>query len=70
MQFPNMPLWFWFGGTILAKLFSHGRPHSIFVWSAFIGLVVWAIWELLAGDNYFRRLLGAIALIMSIINRV
>jgi hypothetical protein len=62
VQFPNPPLLVAFAGWALAAV-THGTAYdvgrSVFV----VGLGVWALLELVAGANWFRRLVGAGALI-------
>jgi hypothetical protein len=61
-QFPNPPLLVAFAGWGLAAV-THGTAHevgrSVFV----VGLGVWALLEAVAGVNWFRRLVGAGALV-------
>lgn len=70
LQFPNVPLWVWIVGTILSRVFKQGASHTLFVWIAFLGLIVWAGLELFKGDNYFRKILGGIVIVVSLYNRI
>lgn len=58
-QFPNWPLWAWAGLT-LVSLFFTGKTADVFSWAASAALIYWSLLELFRGDNYFRRLLGAV----------
>jgi hypothetical protein len=62
VQFPNAPLLVAFAGWGLAALTdgtAHDVGRSVFV----VGLAVWALLELASGVNWFRRLVGAGALV-------
>jgi hypothetical protein len=61
-QFPNPPLLLAFAGWGLAAVTgdtAHDVGHAVFT----IGLGVWAWEEAVAGVNWFRRLVGAGALV-------
>jgi hypothetical protein len=62
VQFPNPPLLVAFAGWGLAAVTrgtAHDLGRSVFV----VGLGVWALGEAAAGVNWFRRLVGAGALV-------
>lgn len=62
MQFPNPPLLLAFAGWGLAAVAentAHDVGRAVFT----IGLGVWAWEEAVAGANWFRRLIGAGALV-------
>ena len=61
-QFPNPPLLLAFAGWGLAAGAS-GATHEVGRAVFTIGLAVWAWEEAMAGANWFRRLLGAGALV-------
>jgi hypothetical protein len=61
-QFPNPPLLLAFAGWGLAAAVG-GAPHDVGRAVFTLGLVVWAWEELTGGVNWFRRLLGAGALV-------
>lgn len=69
-QMPNVPLWGWIISTVLAYVFSKGKAHNLFQILAFGSLFAWAYLEITSGINYFRRVLGAIVLIVIIINQM
>lgn len=69
-QNPNPPLYIWAGATILAKLIQNGVLHNLFEATAFIALLVWSLLEILRGVNIFRRVLGAVVLIVSLLARM
>jgi hypothetical protein len=61
-QFPNLPLLLAFAGWGLATE-AVGAAHDVGRAVFTIGLAVWAWEEAVAGVNWFRRLLGAGALV-------
>jgi len=61
-QFPNPPLLVAFGGWALAAA-TEGSAHDVGRAVFTIGLGVWAWEEAVDGVNWFRRLLGAGALV-------
>jgi hypothetical protein len=61
-QFPNPPLLLAFAGWVLAAE-SGGTAHEVGRAVFTLGLAVWAGEEAASGVNWFRRLLGAGALI-------
>jgi hypothetical protein len=65
-QFPNPPLLFAFAGLGLAAATggtAHDAGRAVFA----VGLAVWAWQELVSGVNWFRRLLGAGALVWLVV---
>ena len=56
-QFPNPPLLLAFAGWGLAAV-AGGTAHDVGRAAFTIGLTVWAVEEVVAGANWFRRLLG------------
>ena len=58
-QWPNAPLWAYLGATLL-------RWRTV----AFVALVVWAVLEVWKGESPFRRVLGAVVLVIATTNRV
>ncbi len=61
-QFPNPPLLLAFAGSGLAAA-SGGTAHALGRAVFTLGFAVWAWEEVVSGVNWFRRLLGAGALI-------
>jgi hypothetical protein len=61
-QFPNPPLLVAFAGWGLAAAAS-GSAHDIGRAVFILGLSIWALEETVSGVNWFRRLLGAGALV-------
>jgi hypothetical protein len=61
-QFPNPPLLLALGGWGLAAM-AGGTPHDVGRAVFTLGLAVWAWEEAVSGVNWFRRLLGAGALV-------
>jgi hypothetical protein len=62
VQFPNAPLLVAFAGWGLAAV-THGTAHDVGRAVSVVGLGVWALLEVVAGVNWFRRLVGAGALV-------
>jgi hypothetical protein len=62
VQFPNPPLILAGAGWGLASL-TEGTAHDVGRTVFAIGFAVWAVQEVAAGANLFRRLLGAGALV-------
>lgn len=62
VQFPNPPLLLAFAGSGLAAVAS-GTAHEVGRAVFTLGFAVWAWEEAVSGVNWFRRLLGAGALI-------
>jgi len=69
-QSPNLPLWVWFGGTILGKLLPAGSLKSLAEIIAFGAIFTWAWLEISQGVNYFRRTLAAVVLAASLYSRL
>jgi hypothetical protein len=57
VQFPNPPLILAFAGWGLAAV-AGGTAHDVGRAVFTVGLAVWALEEVAAGANWFRRLLG------------
>jgi hypothetical protein len=62
VQFPNPPLLLAFAGWGLAAV-TEGSVHDVGRAVFTLGLAVWAWEEAAGGANWFRRLLGAGALV-------
>lgn len=69
-QTPNAPLVLWVVSTIFSHLITNGVFHQIFSLIAFGAIFTWSWLELFQGSSYFRRLLGAIVLVGSIVGRL
>jgi len=66
-QWPNPPLYVWIVFTVLSLLFN-GHVADFFSWIADLGLLVWALLEIFKAVNYFRRGLGIIVLVFTIMS--
>jgi len=62
-QKPNLPLIILIAAWIFSELTGQGLWHDISMVVFAIAVFIWASWELLAGINWFRRLLGAAFLV-------
>ena len=69
-QRPNLPIIGWVVFTALARLLSESDLRVTAQYMAFGFLFTWAWLELTQGVNNFRRLLGAIVLVMSIVSKI
>lgn len=69
-QRPNVPIIVWFLSMILALVTTNPAIHDRFMLLATIALVTWALMEIIWGDSYFRRVLGAIVLTIVVISRL
>ena len=65
-QFPNPPLLVALVGWLLAAA-TGGNAHDVGRAVLILGLTVWAWGEAVSGVNWFRRLLGAAALVWIVI---
>ncbi len=66
------PAHFGLGGaaSLLQLIVTSGKLHTGLVWIAFGALFTWAWLEVFQGVNYFRRALGLVVLIETIIAKV
>ncbi len=69
VQFPNVPLSIWLACTIIAKVISEGRIYNGLSFLGTAALIVWAYLEIISGSSYFRRLLGATVLTLTLVTR-
>ena len=67
-QKPNAPIIVWVLLRLIAFVVKHGTVHSAALLLSSIVLVYWASLELFHGVNYFRRGLGLVVLLVSIIS--
>jgi hypothetical protein len=65
-QFPNPPLLVAFAGWGLAAV-AGGTAHDVGRAVFGLGLAVWALEETVGGANWFRRLLGVVALVWIVV---
>lgn len=67
-QFPNVPLWFFLGATALRLVLSpDGLLGNAVAAVGTASLAVWAVLELARGDSPFRRALGGVVLLTTLI---
>lgn len=63
VQTPNLPLGLWVAASLVRLILHQNNLLSTgLYYLGLIGLVVWAVLELVYGVNYFRRALGAIVI--------
>lgn len=66
-QNPNLALWLWLGLTVLSR-FLGGWWQQLVSLLALGAIIGWAFLEILSGASYFRRTLGLIVFIFSLIS--
>jgi hypothetical protein len=66
---PNLWLIAWAVLTFISLLIN-GKPADVVGWAASVALIVWALLEIFKGVNYFRRALGVLVLIFSIMTLI
>ena len=66
-QWPNIPLIGWAVLTVISLLIG-GRTADVFSWLGSISLITWSLLEVFKGANYFRRALGLLVLVLSLIS--
>lgn len=68
VQMPNLPLWIFLGATAVRLLFqpkgSLGTVSSII---GTVALMVWATLEIARGESLFRRVLGAVVALATVV---
>lgn len=67
-QKPNLPLIVWFVAFILRRVFPDGALGIGIYVIGFLALFIWAWLELFMGVNIFRRILGFVVLVLSVIS--
>ena len=60
-QTPNAPLIIWFV-CVLAGRITEGLLHTLLSVVGTVSILIWALLEIFAGVNYFRRTLGLVVL--------
>lgn len=64
-QMPNIPLWIYLAATATRLVFRPGGTFGTLVSIvATASILVWAAAEVARGDSPFRRVLGAVVLVM------
>lgn len=66
----NPPIILWIVSTAASKLIKHGTWHNLLDIVAFGAIFTWAWLEIFQGASPFRRVLGAVVLILSIRSRL
>jgi hypothetical protein len=70
MQPPNAPLLVWLAATVLRWVLSpDGVVGTTLAVVGTVSLVVWSLLEIARGDSPFRRALGAVVLVGTILGR-
>jgi hypothetical protein len=70
IQPPNLLIVVWLGSTLLPMIFAVGRIGIGLDAVAFGCLFAWAWEELFQGVNYFRKGLGLLVLVGTIVSRI
>ncbi len=69
-QLPNLPLVVFIVASTLAKLFDHCAIDDLLKVVAFGAIFTWSWLEIFDGVNYFRRVLGLVVLILSVMTAI
>lgn len=70
-QLPNLPLWVFLAATAVRLLLRpHGPVGTLVSTVGTLGLVAWAGLEIARGDSPFRRVLGAMVLLATVVGFV
>jgi hypothetical protein len=70
IQPPNLLIIVWLGSTLLKMIFITGRVNVGLDAVAFGSLFAWAWEELFQGVNYFRKGLGLLVLVGTIVSKI
>jgi hypothetical protein len=66
-QTPNAPLFTWAVFAVVGHLIRTSHLHTVVRLIAAAALIVWALLELFRGASPFRRTLGAIVLVLTVV---
>jgi hypothetical protein len=66
-QFPNLPLWVALAALLVSQLSDGGTVDDTARAVLYVALTVWAYEEAARGVNGFRRVLGAVALVLIVV---
>lgn len=69
-QSPNAALWTWFISMLLSNVLPYGQLNFVVELVSFGSLFTWAWLEIADGANYFRRTLGVIVMLATILSRL
>ena len=70
-QMPNVPLWIFLAATAARLLFHpHGAVGTAVSVVGGVSLAVWAVLEIVRGESPFRRVLGAVVLVVAVVGRL
>jgi hypothetical protein len=67
VQRPNLLLWLWILCSIINFFVSAGAVAHISGFVGKVAITLWALLELFWGDSYFRRLLGLVLILLSLV---
>jgi hypothetical protein len=70
VQPPNLPISVWAIANVLQLVFNRGIINTGLETIALIAIVIWSLAEIFQGVNYFRRSLGAVVLIATILSKL
>ncbi len=65
-QTPNLPLVVWIVSVIFQNI-TQGDVKVLLEITSFSAIFIWSIMEIFQGVNYFRRILGVLVLIVTLI---
>lgn len=68
VQMPNLPLWIFLAATAARLLFQpKGSLGTIVSIIGTVALMVWATLEITRGESPFRRVLGAVVVLVTVV---
>ncbi len=71
VQVPNLPLAVFLAAVVIGHLLSgHRAASGAVAWVATGAIVIWALDEVVRGVNPWRRVLGTVVLVASIVSAV
>ena len=68
IQWPNVLLWTWVISSVALRILKPGRPYTGFMFLAEASIFAWAYLEITSGLSPFRRVLGALILIATVVS--
>jgi hypothetical protein len=71
MQWPNVPLGTFIVASVVPRVFHlHGSVQSAVRTISVVAIIAWGLDEALRGVNPFRRLLGGIVLLLTVVHLI
>lgn len=67
-QAPNVWLLIWLVSDVANLIIGRSKVESVIHWVGSATLIIWALLEVFQGADYFRRALGAVVLLITIVS--